>query len=71
MKMKAIDFILSTQGDKFEDTAKKLKLEFDQRFNCSWQCVVGKNFGCDIAYEDRHYIYFYVGTLAILLWKAG
>ncbi len=71
MKMRAIDFILSSQAEKLEDLAKKLKVDFDQRFNCSWQCVVGKNFGCDIGFEDRHYIYFYVGSLAILLWKAG
>lgn len=81
MKMRAIDFILNSQAEKAEDLAKRLKQEFDTRFNCSWQCVVGrksnslmvigKNFGCDIGYEDRHYIYFYIGTLAILLWKAG
>jgi len=81
MKMRAVDFILNSQAEKAEDLAKKLKLDFDQKFNCSWQCVVGKkcpflmalgkNFGCDIGFEDRHYIYFYIGTLAILLWKAG
>lgn len=71
MKMKAIDFILNCQAEKAEDLAKRLKQDFDLRFNQSWQCVVGKSFGCDIGYEDRHYIYFYVGTLAILLWKAG
>jgi len=42
MKMRAVDFILNSQAEKAEDLAKKLKLDFDQQFNCSWQCVVGK-----------------------------
>jgi len=42
MKMRAVDFILNSQAEKAEDLAKKLKLDFDQKFNCSWQCVVGK-----------------------------
>jgi dynein light chain LC8-type len=71
MKMHAIHFILNSQAEKLEDLAKKLKLDFDLKFHCSWQCVVGKNFGCDIEFEAKHYIYFYVGSLAILLWKAG
>jgi hypothetical protein len=36
MKMRAIDFILNSQVEKAEDLAKKLKLDFDQKFNCSW-----------------------------------
>lgn len=43
MKLRAIDFILNSQAEKLEDLAKKLKLDFDQRFHCSWQCVVGKS----------------------------
>jgi hypothetical protein len=29
MKMRAIDFILSSQAEKLEDLAKKLKVDFD------------------------------------------
>ena len=32
---------------------------------------IGKNFGSDIGFEDKHMIYFYMGSTAILLWKAG
>ena len=33
--------------------------------------LIGKNFGSDIGFEDKHMIYFYMGSTAILLWKAG
>jgi hypothetical protein len=37
-----------------------------------FECAnIGKNFGSDIGFEDRHMIYFYMGSTAILLWKAG
>jgi hypothetical protein len=36
MKMTAIDFIMASQAEKAEDLAKKLKMAFDLKFNCSW-----------------------------------
>ena len=51
--------------------AKTLKRDFDIKFHTTWQCVVGKNFGSDIGYFEGHMIYFYIGPIAILLWKAG
>lgn len=51
--------------------AKELKKNFDEHFHPTWQCIVGKNFGTDISYEDKHCIYFHHGATAILLWKAG
>ncbi len=36
MKMRAIDFILSSNAEKLEDLAKKLKQEFDMKFHSSW-----------------------------------
>jgi dynein light chain LC8-type len=68
------------------EIAKGLKKEFDTKFHPTWQCIVGKeykelrkdltliigkNFGSDVGFEDKHFIYFYMGSIAILLWKAG
>ena len=66
------------------EIAKGLKKEFDTKFHPTWQCIVGtqilecfigkcigKNFGSDVGFEDKHMIYFYLGSIAILLWKAG
>lgn len=86
MKLKAIEFVMAQEKNKASmelELAKNLKKEFDTRFHPTWQCVVGKknldeiitiigkNFGSDIGFEDKHMIYFYLGSTAILLWKAG
>ena len=58
------------------DLAKVLKREFDKQFHPTWQCVVGKNFGSQIGYEDKHMLYFHYQVnpyhvFSILIWKAG
>lgn len=53
------------------DMASFLKREFDARFQPTWHCVVGRHFGSFITSEDGAFLYFYVGKLAILLFKAG
>ena len=74
MKLRAIEFTLMQDKTKSQDAetlAKNLKKDFDSRFHPTWQCVVGKNFGSDIGFYEKNMIYFYVGSTAILLWKAG
>jgi dynein light chain LC8-type len=77
MKLKAVEFVQhwnNTNKTKVFDNkqlAKELKTAFDEIFHPTWQCVVGKNFGTDIGYEENHVIYFHLGSVAILLWKAG
>ena len=53
------------------DLAKDLKKAFDDTFFPTWQCVVGKNFGSDISFEEKHMLYFHFNSTAILLWRAG
>ncbi|CCD20554.1 putative Dynein light chain type 1 [Trypanosoma vivax] len=53
------------------DIAAHIKKEFDKRHNPTWQCIVGRNFGADVVHESKHFIYFYVGQISILLWKTG
>ena len=73
MKLRAIEFTMQQDKNKndYESLAKNLKKDFDAKFHPTWQCVVGKNFGSDIGYFEDHMIYFYHGSTAILLWKAG
>lgn len=73
MKLKAIEHVMAQEKTKLIELelAKSLKREFDTKFHPTWQCIVGKNFGSDIGYEENHMIYFQMGTTTILLWKAG
>ena len=51
--------------------AKHIKEKFDEKYGPNWHCVVGKNFNSYVSYESKHYIFFYEGQLAILLYKMG
>jgi len=75
MRLKAIEFVLQkvSRTTKFQDVdlAKELKKLFDDTFFPTWQCIVGKNFGSDISFEEKHMLYFHFNSTAILLWRAG
>ena len=43
--------------------------QFDSRKGATWHCIVGRNFGSFVTHETRHFIYFYLGHCAILLFK--
>ncbi|CCW63455.1 unnamed protein product [Phytomonas sp. EM1] len=54
-----------------KDIAARIKREFDKRYHPTWQCIVGRTFGADIAYESKHFIFFNIGQLSVLLWKTS
>jgi len=54
-----------------KDIAAFIKKEFDKKYNPTWHCIVGRNFGSYVTHETRHFIYFYLGQVAILLFKSG
>ena len=107
-----------------KDIAAFIKKEFDKKYNPTWHCIVGRNFGsctrprppprprrsarlplpgrqrsprrgraplprrarraarcspalrprrrvADVTHETKHFIYFYLGQVAILLFKSG
>lgn len=54
-----------------KDIAAYIKKEFDKKYNPTWHCVVGRNFGSYVTHETKHFIYFYMGQVAVLLFKSG
>lgn len=53
------------------DIAAYIKKEFDKVHSPTWHCIVGRSFGSYVTHETKHFIYFYIGSTAILLFKAG
>jgi dynein light chain LC8-type len=53
------------------DIAASIKKEFDARHGPTWHAVVGQDFGSYVTHEARHFIYFYVNKLGVLLFKSG
>ncbi|XP_012861959.1 dynein light chain 1, cytoplasmic-like [Echinops telfairi] len=73
MKQYAVD-VTSRALDEFvseKDIAMYIKREFDNRYGPAWHCIVGRNFGSFVTHEPEHFIYFYLGYMAILLFKSG
>ncbi|KRX21454.1 Dynein light chain 1, cytoplasmic, partial [Trichinella nelsoni] len=54
-----------------KDIASYIKKEFDKRWSPTWHCVVGRNFGSYVTHETKNFIYFYLGQVAILLFRSG
>uniref|UniRef100_A0A914R9K8 Dynein light chain n=1 Tax=Parascaris equorum TaxID=6256 RepID=A0A914R9K8_PAREQ len=46
-----------------------IKRRFDDLYGSSWQCIVGKSFGCYITHLENHFLFFYFGGFAVLLYK--
>ncbi|GAA6013749.1 hypothetical protein JCM11491_005085 [Sporobolomyces phaffii] len=54
-----------------KDIAAYIKRDFDKRYGPTWHVVAGKSFGSFCTHETNHFLYFYLGNIAILLFKAG
>ncbi|VDP89209.1 unnamed protein product [Echinostoma caproni] len=54
-----------------KDIAAYIKKEFDKKHGPTWHCIVGRNYGSYVTHETKHFIYFYAGQLAILLFRSG
>ncbi|GFY85121.1 dynein light chain type 1 family protein [Actinidia rufa] len=54
-----------------KDVAEYIKKEFDKKHGPTWHCIVGKNFGSYVTHEANHFVYFYLDSKAVLLFKSG
>ena len=54
-----------------KDAATYIKKEFDRKYNPTWHAIVGSNFGSFVTHDTRHFIYFYLGEVGILLFRTG
>ncbi|XP_027265826.1 dynein light chain 1, cytoplasmic [Cricetulus griseus] len=54
-----------------KENAAHIKKEFDNKYKPTWHCIVGRNFGSSVTHETKHFNYFYLGQVAILLFKSG
>jgi len=54
-----------------KDVAAYIKKEFDKKYDPTWHVIVGRNFGSYVTHETKHFIYFYLGQVAVLIFKSG
>ena len=74
-RVRSLTFVHFVQAmEKFnieKDIAAYIKKEFDKKYNPTWHCIVGRNFGSYVTHETKHFVYFYMGQVAVLLFKSG
>ncbi|XP_071093161.1 dynein light chain LC6, flagellar outer arm-like [Haliotis cracherodii] len=72
MQQVAVDYAQALEQFNIEkDIAEYIKKEFDKKYNPTWHCIVGRNFGSYVTHETKHFIYFYLGQVSVLLFKSG
>jgi len=42
-----------------------------RRYSPTWHVVIGTNYGSHVVHATKHFIYFYLGPKAILIFKSG
>ncbi|AYU81564.1 dynein light chain, flagellar outer arm,putative [Leishmania mexicana MHOM/GT/2001/U1103] len=73
MQADAIEVTLQAM-EKFnieKDIAAYIKKEFDKKYQPTWHCIVGRNFGSFVTHDTHCFLYFYLGQVAVLLFKCG
>ncbi|KAK4751614.1 hypothetical protein SAY87_005096 [Trapa incisa] len=53
------------------EIARFIKKEFDRGYGPGWQCIVGRDFSSFVTHCCGCFIYFCVGSLAILLFRGS
>ncbi|XP_042721538.1 dynein light chain 2, cytoplasmic-like [Lagopus leucura] len=53
------------------EIAALIKREFEKMYSPTWHCIVGRKFGSYVSHETKHFIFFLVRGLNVLLFKAG
>ncbi|TGZ66916.1 hypothetical protein CRM22_005082 [Opisthorchis felineus] len=56
-------------GGEYKDIAAYVKKIFDKKYEQSWQCICGKDFGSFITHEENCFADFRIGEIAFLLFK--
>ena len=59
------------QKESEKDVSLAVKKFFDNKYSPNWHCVVGKSFHSQVSYQTKHFIFFYVKQIAVLLYKMG
>mmetsp|Transcript_38960 Transcript_38960/g.28814 ORF Transcript_38960/g.28814 Transcript_38960/m.28814 type:complete len:94 (+) Transcript_38960:13-294(+) len=69
VKKIAVEAVKRYNIDK--DIASYIRREFEKKYNPTWHVIVGRNFSSSVTHEAKHFVYFYVEQVAVLLFKSG
>merc|ERR1711957_329794 len=78
MNKEMLDFAMATAQiaiekiqQKEQEAAEEIKQAMDKKYMPSWQCIVGRGFKAGVTHETKHFAYFYIGALAVLIFRTA
>merc|ERR1712010_388964 len=78
MNKEMLDFVMATAQIAIEkitsqekEAADEIKQAMDKKYMPSWQCIVGRGFKASLTHETKHFAYFYIGALAVLIFRTA
>ena len=69
MQFAAIEIASKLTNSTNHEMAQKLKDQFESKYYPTWNCCVGKSFGCKINAQKKHYLCFQIGDKTVILYK--
>ncbi|KAJ0407149.1 hypothetical protein P43SY_001107 [Pythium insidiosum] len=66
-----IEFLQATPNAIEKDIATDMKKFFDQKYGPTWHCIVGKAFGCSVAYDTQFLLFFRADQHYVLVFKSA
>lgn len=66
-----IEYMQANPSAIEKDISTDLKKYFDQKHGQTWHCIVGKRFGCSVAYDTQFLLFFQADQHYILLFKSA
>jgi dynein light chain LC8-type len=65
-----VEYLQTNPNAIEKDIATDMKKYFDQKYTPTWHCVVGKAFGCSVAYDTQFLLFFRADQHYLLLFKS-
>lgn len=77
MEQEMLEFAFATvQGavEKYnseKEIAQEMKRLFEAKYFPIWHCIVGRKFSSYVTHEAKHYAYFYMGQMGVMIFKSA
>ncbi|KAL0117207.1 hypothetical protein PUN28_010209 [Cardiocondyla obscurior] len=73
MKQEAIETCVTAvekYAENYEQAARMIKDDMDQKFGPPFQAVVGEAFACAITHQEKSLLYMFIGgNIAVVVWR--
>lgn len=67
---KAQELLESDNGSNAQEVATALKRDLDEKWQPCWHVTVGQNFASYVVHQKRRFVYFTIGKMSFLVYKA-